>query len=149
MKRALIALGIVAAGLLIVGDLLDYQPGRQAYWDSRIRELCEKDGGITILERIRIAKGESIAVETKARAHPSSLVYAQTGNSTTLREGNPSVWRSEWVVVRRSDQAVVARAIQYSRAGGDFPTVAQATWFACPDSSKMSADMHRLFLVTE
>jgi hypothetical protein len=149
LVRALAALGCIAAGGLIVADLLDYMPGRQTYWDHQVRELCEKDGGIVVLEQVRIAKGESTAVEIKARADPASAVYAQTGTATTLREGNPSVWRSEWHVVRRSDQAIVARAIQYSRAGGDFPTASEPSWFGCPDSSKMSADMQRLFVVQE
>jgi hypothetical protein len=149
VKRWLVALGIVAAGGLIVGDLLDYIPGRQTYWDHQVRELCEKDGGIVVLEQVRIAKGESTAVAIKARADAKSPVYAQTGTATTLREGNPSVWRSEWHVVRRSDQAIVARVIQYSRAGGDFPTVVHPTWFGCPEGDKMSAGLQRLFVVQD
>jgi hypothetical protein len=135
--------------LLIVGDLVDYLPGRQAYWDARVRELCEKDGGVVVLQQVRAAKGQSTAVEIKAKADPKSLVYAESGRSTTLREGNPSVWRSEWQIVRRSDQTIVARVIQYSRAGGDFPTVANPTWLGCPDSDRMKLGLEKLFAVQE
>jgi hypothetical protein len=148
VTRWLVLLGIVAAGGLIVGDLVDYMPGRQTYWDARIRELCEKDGGVAILDRVSVAKGDSTAIAVKALADPKAPVYAET-RSTTIREGNPSVWRSEWQVVRRSDQAIVARAIQYSRAGGDFPTVANATWFGCPDNDRMKASLEKLFVVQE
>lgn len=149
MKHVLVVLGVIAAGGLIVGDLLDYMPGRQTYWDAQVRELCEKDGGVVVLEQVRIAKGDSTALEIRMKADPKSAVYAQTGTSTTLREGNPSVWRSEWHVVRRSDQTIVARVIQYSRAGGDFPTVAHPSWFGCPDADRMKASLAKLFLVQD
>ena len=136
-----------------------YVPGRQSYWDAKIRELCAKDGGVTIFERIHISKVEvdrrvlpmttdgKLGFTLKELAHPDAPIYAER-KTTYLNEMNPQVGRVEWTVIRHSDQAVVARQISYGRFGGDLPTgLAHDSSFSCPNPNQMMSDVQRLFLL--
>ena len=144
---ALIALLILAIG---------FYEGRKAYWDSNVREMCEKDGGVKIFEKLRISKADidllgrvdgKIGVPIKALAHPNAPAYAEL-KITDLREWNPRVSRSESTIVRREDQAVVAKSVVYARSGGDFPTgLSEGTAFVCPDLKAITSDLQRLFIV--
>jgi hypothetical protein len=128
-------------------------PGRQSYWDAKVKEMCEKDGGVTIYEKLRISKsdigllgkvGEKIGVPARELADPSAPAYEEL-NITYLREGNPQVTRSEMRIVRRADKAVIARAIIYARSGGDFPSPAHSSSFSCPTLNEVVSDLQPLF----
>ena len=148
----MIPASIVVLLILAVG----FYEGRKAYWDSKVREMCEKDGGVQILEKLRISKSDidlletadgKISVATKELANPRAPAYA-VNRVTGIKNGNPSVWRSEWEIVRRLDQAVVARWVAYSRSGGYFPTgLAHDSRLTCPDLKKITSDMQQLFFL--
>jgi len=139
---------------------MGWVPGRQTYWDAKVKEMCEKDGGVTVYERVRISKAEinrhvlpmtadgRLSFTIKELAHPDAPIYA-VERITYLRESNPRVRRTESVIMRRHDQVVVARWVIYARAGGDFPTgLSEGTSFICPDLQKMTSDLHeQLFIV--
>ena len=137
---------------------MGYTPGRLEYWDEVIREHCKKDGGVTIYDRIRVSKaeidrhvltiteGRYLGVTLKELAHPDSPAYAER-RITYLREANPQVGRVEWIVIRRSDQAVVARWVSYGRFGGDAPGPSHESHFTCPDPQALRSDLQRLFIV--
>ena len=148
---------------------MGYVPFRQTYWDQQVKVLCEKDGGITIYERVRITEedihrgtqpvgwtggsiggGERrISATVKQLARPDALVYYEE-KWTVIREYNPGVGRSEKTFIRGSDQAIVARYVSYGRHGGDFPTgIVHDSSFRCPDSKSMSADINKLFIVID
>lgn len=153
-----IALSLLAVSL---AGCMGWAPGRQAYWDEQVKEMCEKDGGVTIYECVRISKAEinrhilpmtadgKLSFTTKELAHPNAPIYA-VERITYLREGNPRVRRSESIIMRRTDQAVVARWVIYARAGGDFPTgFSEGTSFICPDLQKMTSDLHEQLFIIE
>ncbi len=137
-----------------------YVPGAKAYWDAQVKEMCEKDGGLTVYERVPISKAQisrhvlpmtadgRLGFAIKELAHPDAPVYA-IEKVTTLREGEPTVQRIESLIVRRSDQAVVGKWVRYVRAGGDLPTgFSERTSFICPDLQKVTSDVdHRLFII--
>ena len=133
-----------------------YMPGRQSYWDAQVKEMCAKDGGVQIIEKMRISKSDidllattdgKISVAVKELANPRAPAYA-VNRITLIRDGNPSVWRSEWDIVRRKDQVVVARWVAYSRSGGDIPTgLAHDSRFTCPDMKIITTDMQQLFVI--
>lgn len=152
MKRML----IVSLLLLALSACAGYVPGRQSYWDAQVREMCAKDGGVQIIEKLRISKSDidllgttdgKISVSIKELANPRAPAYA-VNRMTVIRDGNPSVWRSEWDIVRRTDQVVVARWVAYSRSGGDIPTgLAHDSRFTCPDLKEITTDLQQLFIV--
>lgn len=140
MKRLLIAslLTITFTGCM------GYVPGQQSYWDAQVKEMCEKDGGVQIFEKLRISKTDihllertngNISVLAKNLSHPNAPAYA-VNKVTILKEGNPSVWRSEWNIVRRVDKVIVARWVAYSRSGGEVPSPAHGSRITCPDLKK-------------
>src|SRR5438046_115149 len=115
MKTAFI--NIVSCAL--ISGCAGYIPGEKAYWDSKIREMCEKDGGVTIYEQVRISKTDlergvlpvgvdgKIGVTLKSLSHPDSPVYAER-HSTDLHDGSPQISRAEWTILRRIDSRIVA-----------------------------------------
>ena len=147
----MIPAAIVALPILVFG----FYEGRKAYWDAKVREMCEKDGGVRILERVRISKADvevlghnngKISVPIKEAAPRNAPVYSEM-KTTHLREWNPEVWRREVSVVRREDQKVVAAWVSYSRVGGDFPTFAHPSSRGCPDLRRVTSDLEHLFIV--
>jgi len=139
-----------------------YVPGRQTYWDHQVKELCEKDGGMTILERIRISRADVergiqprvwilgkrfIGAAVRELAHPDALVHYEE-NHTVIREMNPSVGRTELVFIRRKDGATIGKYVYYGRGGGDFPTgLTHDSSFLCPTTTEMAAATDGLFIV--
>jgi hypothetical protein len=133
-------------------------PGRQSYWDAKVKEMCEKDGGVTIYEKVRVSRADlqrgvlpmsadgMIGPTLKELSHPDAPVYAKR-TITYLREANPEVGRVEWTFIRRTDQKIVARSVSYGRRGGDFPSPSHGSSFGCPDPKKDEADLQRLFIV--
>jgi len=139
----------------LIAGCMGYAPGSQTYWDSQVKEMCEKDGGVRVFERLLISRTDidllgrvdgKIGVPVKALAHPNAPAYA-VNKVTILRQGNPGVWRSDWEIFRRVDQVVVARVTIYNRSGGDFPSPAHESRFTCPDLKQITSDMQQLFIV--
>ncbi|MGH7602920.1 MAG: hypothetical protein ACRENK_02860 [Gemmatimonadaceae bacterium] len=148
----------VSALVVMIGGCMGYVPGQQSYWDAKVKEMCEKDGGVTIYHQIRISRAEidrhvlpvtadgKLGVALKELAQPDAPVYA-VRKTTYLHESNPQVGRVEWTAIRRSDGAAVARWITYGRSGGDFPSPAHASNFTCPNPEKIISDLQKLFAV--
>ena len=114
----------------------------QLYWDREIKQLCEKDGGVRVYEKISLSKEQyalvldqfgqlSPPLESEAREH-APLVRKQT--STYLRRNDPEVRRDELTVVRKSDGKVLGSRVSYSRVGGDFVSL-HPSYYSCPDNS--------------
>ncbi len=162
-RRAVRSIGVAAQIIIATGlaGCTGYSPGAKTFWNEEVRKLCERDGGVTIYDRVQISKADidrhvlpttadgKLGVTVKELAHPEVPVFAES-KTTILREWSPQVGRVEWTVIRRSDSAVVARWVSYGRHGGDFPTgLAHESSFSCPDSQQIRADLQRLFVVGE
>lgn len=136
---------------------LGYVPSRQAYWDDKIKDLCEKEGHVQILEQVVLTKNEvdmlprvagMIGLRGTVSASTNDPVYAER-DVTHLRERNPRVSREEVSVVRRSDRRLVARWIEYVRVGGDFPSHAHPSSLRCPEPIQRLRELQRLFVITK
>lgn len=93
-------------------------------WDSRVDELCKKDGGTTIFETMELSTAEyerylirgdlrlprSYGTKTKLDKPIYTRFFA-----TKLYGGNPEIYRSEFSIVRGSDHKVLATRVTYSR----------------------------------
>lgn len=148
---------IFALLVLFVHGCAGYVPGRQAYWDAQVRQMCEKDGGVQIFEKLHVARSQlqslgtlngNISVPSKEVASRHSPAYAET-YITYIRRGNPRVSRTEHRIIRRHDAALVAQWVVYSRFGGDFPSPAHESSFSCPDLTNINRDIQPLFVVEE
>lgn len=146
---------IVAVVTIALLSCAGYVPGRQAYWDARVTELCSKDGGVTVYQKVRLTPEQlsrgvlpttadgRISVAIKALSHPEAPVYA-VDKITMINERNPRVTRVETAIVRRSDETIVAKRVRYARFGGDFPTgISEASSFLCPDAQRLATETHQ------
>ena len=95
---------------------------RYAGWDAKVKELCEKDGGVTVYEPVKLTESEyhelrsaqGGAIAPKASAKPNGPYVSET-KTVWLHEGDPGVFRSESVIVRTSDKKVLSRLVYYGR----------------------------------
>jgi hypothetical protein len=150
--------GIVLAPIAILIIGIGGCEARKAYYDWQVRQMCEKDGGATVYEHIKLSP-ESAAAMGRVGGHlsitiesvaPASDIAFLRGEPSVLREGEPSIRRHEQAIVRRSDGKVAARVVRYSRAGGDFPfTVSNPSVFSCPDWPQYYAEIAKIFVMKE
>lgn len=147
---------LAAAAFLLVSGCAGYVPGRQAYWDAQVTEMCARDGGVRIFHKLRISEsdiphllyvGRKIAVPSKELASPKAPAYYELRVTPLKHEGNLQVSRTESTTTRRSDGAIVARWVSYTRSGGDFPSHAYPSHFTCPDMKVIGADLQQLFVL--
>jgi hypothetical protein len=96
-------------------------------WDAKVRELCQKDGGVTVYERVRLSKDESrhitgpagdLVVPPKDAAN-GGKPYVSESERIVLNEGNPVVYRWETAIVRTSDGKILSRLVHYGRVRSD------------------------------
>jgi hypothetical protein len=150
----LLMIPMVFAVLLALA--VGFYEGRKAYWDHKVRELCEKDGGVMVYERTTIDVKQakelpkiegSISIPPRVLAKLTTpLVSADIEG--VIREQGPRVVRREKRVIRRSDGKEVGRMVSYSRIGGDFPTgFREGTSFVCPEYKKLYAEQARFFVI--
>ncbi len=134
----------------------------KAYWDYRVAQMCEEDGGVEIYEPIevtpeefaqmpRVGAGKSsrVAVLTKQTIRKGSLIYAES-ESSILKEGFPRIRKDVSIVKGLGDQTVIARMTSYSRVGGDFPTgLAHTSSFICPPNNQINPQIDNIFIIKE
>jgi hypothetical protein len=145
------------AALLLTG-CMGWVPGQQAYWDAQVKEMCEKDGGAQVYERVDLSSEDyqrlggtngviPVPLEGPERVSP---YFART-TIVKIHDGSPEVTKRTTDIVRRSDGKILGRNIIYSRVGGDFPTViSHHSYFACTDMPSVRTDIERqIFVVRE
>lgn len=149
MKKILIGLLI---SVTLVG-CMGYVPGEQSYWDAQVREMCEKDGGVTVYEIVELSEAEYRNLggvkgglplphaSNKGSDHP----YFYEMFDTNIRESNPAVVRTEMLVKRRADKKLLGRSIRYVRRGGDLPTgIVADSSFGCPENTQLTSRIFRV-----
>jgi hypothetical protein len=144
---------------LVAGGCVGYVPGAKSYWDDKVIEMCAKDGGVTVYQKVEIStdaikrhvlpmSGGKLSVAVKELAHPDAPIYA-VETVSTIRDVEPIVRRTESLIVRRADQAIVAKSVRYARLGGDLPIgLAEGTSLICPNPQQLASDLHeQLFVI--
>lgn len=115
-----------------------YGGGRKIYYDAQVRELCAKDGGVTVYEQVwlpveKFDKWGNIHIPAKDKVKTDDQYYFER-TTKYLRKGNPELWRSRHIVARKSDGKVMGEAIRYARRGGDLSGPWHSTSYSCPES---------------
>ncbi len=136
--KVLISIPLVLIGLLILA--FSYTELNKAYWDYRVKELCEKDGGVTVFETVFITKQQylkndgykgMIRILSERTTKPYHEFYWKN-KDTIINKSNPQVVRSEYVTYRKLDEKQLGKWVTYSRRGGDFPTgISHPSSFSC------------------
>lgn len=135
---------IPIALVLIVLLAFGFFEGRKAYWDGQVKEMCAKDGGVKIGDVIDVDERtyESLRnkfgqIDIPRVGDPRSVgsIAVHSYNDIYIRRSDPEVRRSEIVVTRASNGAIVAASITYSRVGGDLLAL-HPSYFSCPSAPK-------------
>ncbi|MDD5391305.1 MAG: hypothetical protein PHD37_18360 [Gallionellaceae bacterium] len=118
---------------------LAFFEGRKAYWDYRVREMCAKDGGVKIFERIQLnaedyrrLNGLLGEIPTpERRSATTKAEYVSDTERTWIHRDSPEVYRTEATIRAVAGSRTLARYVNYARVGGDFPTFAHPSSFSC------------------
>lgn len=131
-----IPLVFIALLMLVVG----FFEGRKAYWNHKVTEMCEKDGGVKVYEHIELSRREyptlisssgNVIIPNLSNAKPNDPYYV-TFSEIIIREKNPKVRKTETKIIRHSDSKVLSLRVSYSRGGGDIPTgILAPSSFSC------------------
>jgi len=148
-------IGIPLTLLAIPIAVFLYYSNLQARWDSKVRELCARDGGVTVYERIPISEDQfaalpkargSVVVPAEPQRNAPTVPAFYTSSESVIRHQNPTVIRRESLVRRAADGTVVGRIVSYSRIGGDVPIgIGHPSSFICPDYTELSAGQAQFF----
>ena len=147
----IIPVALVALLILVIG----FYEGRKAYWDAKVREMCEKDGRITVYEHIALTRAEYDRLGGKQgmiplpsqRSVSAGYPFATSTVEKIFREHDPKVYREETSYLRMVDKKVLAKTVRYWRVGGDFPTFAHPSYFSCPDQKEAVAEERAIFVI--
>lgn len=154
LSKALLAVVLAPVAALVAG--IGGCEARKAYYDWQVERMCEKDGGITVYEHIKISPsaasqmrrvGGNLAIAGEAFAKADDVAFLR-GDRQVLREGHPAITRHEQAIVRRVDGKSLGRVVRYDRVGGDFPlTGSHPSQHSCPDFPEYYAHIAKVFLV--
>ncbi len=129
---------------------MGYMPGLQTYWDSEVRELCAKDGGVKIFEHIVVSPtqaqllpkvGDFWGVAPEKLAKPYEPAFTRT-RETVLREFNPSVinWN------KKSYGALISALSRLSRAMGGVAVISLLTHTPVRFTARSSRNYTKAFI---
>lgn len=143
---------LVLGPILLVVAAAGGCEARKAYYDWQLRNMCEKDGGVSISERLQIDPSQVVHLPTvdghvgvapEALSDPAAPAFGRL-KQQVLRRGHQSLMRYEEEIVRRADGRIIARVVTYTRAGGDFPSFAHPSLYSCPPATPYS-EIERVF----
>ena len=95
LKLRVLLLGLT----LCLASCTSYFPGQKSYWDSQVKELCERDGGSTVYEVIELTQEQYKSLGgfdgglpvPELRADRPGYPYVREWSETRIRESNPEV----------------------------------------------------------
>ncbi|MDF1588648.1 MAG: hypothetical protein P1P93_05760 [Gammaproteobacteria bacterium] len=130
----------------------------KTYWDYRINQMCEEDGGVEIYQHIDVTPeeyaklpkvGSGIDFGPKKSASSTDILYAQSID-TKYRHNLVRIRRTEVKLRRITDDKIIASYIRNSRIGGDFPTgIGHNSSYSCPTSEYLLEEKKNIFIIKE
>jgi hypothetical protein len=139
---------VFAIGLLLLNGACTRDKDRL---DEEARGLCAKEGGVRVFETVMLPPGMfskyGDAIPPGAsKSAPFGSHYDRIHEEKYLREGNPSLRRSHWKIIRKADQKVLGESVSYHRVGGDLPGPWHESSFSCPEVSGNVVLARRVFV---
>lgn len=134
---------VVAISALVMSWFIWVAVGEMWWVDRQVKELCAKDGGVTIYETVRLSPEKYDALRqvnfivTPEYLLKSTDEYYSKSEHLTLQENNPKVLRNHYQIIRRSDDKILGEYISYGRSGGGLPGPWHGSSLLCPDPTKV------------
>lgn len=152
--------GSVAACLLL--GMVMLLSGCEKLWlDRQMEELCARDGGVKVYETVTLPPemfdqyGDPFPGwrkrKTEDRFGPDYRyeVINQVLNDGDPLEGGGRLERTEWRILRLTDQKLMGFAVAYIRVGGDFIVIGHPSGTHCPKVRNEHELIHSVFLREE
>jgi len=118
----------------------------QVYWDHKVKELCEKDGGVTVFEKVELTKSEKAKLRiAPSKATSISSDYYLEFNDEVIND-DPKVRKSVGYLYRNSDQKLIAKQMYYSRVGGDLVPIDNPSSYNC-DMAGVSTNIEKAVFI--
>lgn len=136
---------VVTTGLLLVGC-------EKARLDAQVKELCAKDGGIKVYETVKLPRerfdqwGMVRPYDPTLKENALGTDYVVNWKVLHYREGDPSMRRDHFQVIRKSDSKLLGEAISYARRGGDMPGPWHPSYLRCPEQTEDVMLIKRIFI---
>ena len=131
---------VVAATVGLFSWFLWIAVGENMWLDHQVKELCAKDGGVKVYETVtlpadRFDKYGIVRIPFEQYAKPEDEYYYESEDHY-CREGNPTLLRSQYRIIRRSDGKVLGESVFYGRGGGGLPGPWHGSSFTCPNPTR-------------
>lgn len=111
--------------------------------DREVDRLCAIDGGVKVIETVEVP----LPVYEDFLRDPGRRVevifgadYRMTSSEEFIVDGNPSLSRMEFQIVRQSDKKVLGTFTSYGRRGGDFIGPSAPSSHSCPAIGEMNLE---------
>ncbi len=148
---------LILIGLLVLAFL--FMELNKAYWDYRIEQMCEVDGGDTVYEKVFLdrleftkyfgSSGEIIA-PWEGSSRRSDYKFLSRYEKTYIRKRNPEVSRNVTTIFRSSDKQVLGKSVYYHRGGGDLPTIiSHPSGYSCGGDLNIGPFLNHIIFVKE
>lgn len=122
----------------------------QVYWDNKVKEMCEKDGGVTVYEKVKLTQDEfnKLEIPFKKYAKSDALYYRVSLDDIVIND-NPRVWKGGQKIIRKNDEKILGTQIYYGRRGGDISTgVSESSHYGCELVDGVNLNMEKaIFLI--
>lgn len=118
-----------------------YGGGRKIYYDTLVNRMCREDGGVKVYETVKLPPdrfdkwGMVTPYDPTRKENALGPDYIVKWNVQHYRDGEPSMRRDHFQVIRQSDLKLLGEAISYSRRGGDIPGPWHPSSLRCPDQA--------------
>lgn len=116
----------------------------QAYWDAKVKELCEKEGGVKVYEKVTLTQEEYkamngrngiVLVPIERPSKKSNFPYYLVQEVTYVNK-NPDVKKLRLRYFRRNDNMVIGEYVDISRISDE-----KKGSFSCHDVSGVKMPM--------
>lgn len=120
--------------------------------DWKMAQLCKKDGGVKVFEKATLPADRFDETGKVKRMHlPSGRAvnwfknfepyYRIESSEFVYKKGDPvkgqgKLYRTEYRLIRNSDNKIMAISVHYSRVGGDFIYVDHYSFAGCPKTGE-------------
>ena len=140
---------LVLLPIILLMLILAFYEGRKAYWDYRVNDMCEEDGGVQVFETVQISKEQFLAwggvgdmpnipFESEKRL---DVPFFKRRQFDVIHSWAPRVTRTKTTFIRRNDNMILGIYVYYSRRGGDFPSWAHPSSLSC-SNPKTQVEKH-------
>lgn len=121
-------LWVFPAMIVLLALGVGYIEARKAYWDRKVMELCQKDGGVKIFKPVVLSDADYARLPFA----PLDARYVYSSNTEYLVRDGLEVKKYVTRVLDRSSATILSHRVAFSRIGGDLVAVDEPSSFSCP-----------------